>query len=278
MIRFALTVLVFVFAAHALTAGPLGDRLGFEVRADYAADFDGFAKIREHRLEGEHLGLHDDLGVDQWFSASFEAAWQFDDMNGLRATFTWNQFRGGKTFDHDVPHDGAVFGAGTTIDFGPTRWWRAELWYELTPWRSEWGRLTLLAGVTLDDLNVFLEPNKPRISSKQEFHEDFGAQRMPLPALGARFSVMPVDGLRLAFEARGTYVDNLATWYHEGGRIYHSQTNLDVSATIGYRVAEVEFGAALRHRVFRIEDDSKEDGNEFAARGTHVGLYVVVRL
>ena len=267
-----------VLVAHALSAAPLDDRLSLELRADYGVDFDGYVKVREHQLEGEHLGLHDKLGVDQWFSVSFEAAWRFDDCNGIRAAFTWNQFRGGKTFDHDVPHDGAVFGAGTSIDFSPTRWWRAEVWYEATPWRSDWGELTLLAGVTIDDLNVFLEPNKPRISSKQEFHEDFGAQRMPLPALGARISIEPTAGLRLTFEARGTYVDNLATWYREGGRIYHSQTNLDVSGTIAYRVAEVEFGAALRHRVFRIEDHSKEDGNQFSLHGTHAEFFIRVLL
>ena len=265
-------------AGQALYAAPLDDRLSLELRADYAADFDGFIQVREHSLEGEHLGLHDSLGVDQWFSMSFEAAWRFDDCNGIRAGFTWNQFRGGKTLDHDTPHDGAIFAAGTTIDFRPTRWWRAEVWYEYTPWRTDWGALTLLAGVTIDDLNVFLKPNRPRLGTKQEYHEDFGAQRMPLPALGARLAIEPTAGLQLVFGARGTYVDNLATWYFEGGRIYHSQTNLDVSAAISYRIAELEFGAALRYRVFRIEDHSREDGNEFGLRGTHVEFYVRVML
>lgn len=160
-------LLLILLTCQVASAGPLDDRLNLEFRADYSPAFEGWTKVREWDKEGEHLDLADDLGVDQWFSFSFEAAWRFDHMHGLRAAFTWNQFRGGKTFDHDLWHDGALFAAGTTIDFGPTRWWRAELWYELTPWRSEWGAFTLLAGVTVDDLNVFLEPNKPRLSNKQ---------------------------------------------------------------------------------------------------------------
>lgn len=271
-------LLLILLTCQVASAGPLDDRLNLKFRADYSPAFEGWTKVREWDKEGEHLDLADDLGVDQWFSFSFEAAWRFDHMHGLRAAFTWNQFRGGKTFDHDVWHDGALFAAGTTIDFGPTRWWRAELWYEFTPWRSEWGAFTLLAGVTVDDLNVFLEPNKPRLSSKQEYHEDFGAQRMPLPALGARLALQPAEGLHVAFEARGTYVDNLATWYHEGGRIYHSQTNLDLWGEVSYRVAEVEFGAELRYRVFDIDDESGEDHNEFNIKGTHLGLFIRVVL
>ena len=271
-------LLILLLTGQVLCAGALDDRLTLEVRADYALHFEGFTKVREHDQPGEHLDLGNDLGVRRWFSFGFESSWRFDGHNAIRSTFTWNQFRGGKTFDHDVWHDGALFAAGTRIDFAPTRWWRAELYYEFTPWRSDWGGLALLAGVSIDDLNVFLKPNKLRLSTKQEYHEDFGAQRTPLPAFGARLTLTPADGLRVEFEARGTYMRNLATWYFEGGRIYHSQTNLDAGIAISYRVREVSFGAALKYRVFRIEDTSREDGNEFAIHGTQAELFIRVTL
>jgi hypothetical protein len=101
---------------------------------------------------------------------------------------------------------------------------------------------------------------------------------MPLPAFGVKLTLTPADGLRVTFEARGTYMRNLATWYFEGGRIYHSQTNLDAGAAISYRVRELSFGAALKYRVLRIADTSREDGNEFSIHGTHAELFIRVLL
>jgi hypothetical protein len=269
---------VIMLAGQACAAGPLNDRLLLEFRADYAAAFEGYAKVRQDTIPGDHLDLSNDLGVRQWFGFTFEAAFRFDQKHAVRAGFHWHQFRGGATYDHLVRYNGAYYGAGTTIDFGPTQWWRLELWYEFTAWHEQAATLTLLAGLVMDDLTVFTRPNRELLGAKQEHKEDFGEHRLPLPAIGARVEIRPLDRLRLAVEARGMHVDNLPTPYVEGSRIHKTTTYFDMWAEIGYRVAELEFGIAARYRAFHLNDEGELGGDEFSVRGVIVGAFIRVWL
>jgi len=276
--RFLCLLLSLLLTGQVLSAGPLGDRLSFAVRADAGLDFDGFVRLRQFSLEGSRLTLREDLGLSQWTSGGFDFGWRFDGRHALRAGFTGTRFRGLNTLDREVTHEGATYPAGTQLKLDRSSWWHAEAWYQFTPWRNEHAELNLLGGVVLDLLDVWVVPNPRPADAPKDDHENFATAWLPLPALGMRLEVRPAAGLRLGVEARGTYVENLSSWHTAGGRMRHSQTSLDAQLELGYRVAEVEFGVALRHRVFRIEQNNLEDGNEFSLQGTQAGLFIRVVL
>jgi hypothetical protein len=271
-------LLLLLLTGQVAWAGPLDDRLTLEFRPNYAASFEGYAKVRQDTIEGDHLDLSNDLGVRQWFSFNFEAAFRFDDWHAVRAVFAWHQFRGGATYDHLVRYNGAFYGEGTTIDFGPTQWWRLEAWYEFTPWRDTSASITLLGGFMMDDLTVFTQPNRELLGAKQEHKEDFGEHRLPLPAVGLRLAVSPLENLRLSVETRGMHVHNLPTPYVEGTRIHKTSTYFEVWGEVGYRLAELEFGAAVRYRTFHVDDQGELGGDEFSVRGVLAEAFVRVWL
>lgn len=271
-------VLLLLLTGQGLNAGPLGERLSLSVRAEAGVDFDGFVRLRQFSVEGSQLGLREDLGLRQWTSGGVDFGWRFDDRHALRAGFTGTRFRGLNTLDRDVVHEGATYPAGTQLKLDRSSWWRVEAWYLFTPWRNEHAEIGLLGGVVLDLLDLWVVPNPRPPAPPKDDHENFATAWLPLPALGMRLEVRPLAGLRLGIEARGTHVENLATWHTAGGRMRHSQTSFDGRMEIGYRAAQVEFGAALSFRVFRIEQNNEEDGNEFNLHGTQVGIFIRVVL
>lgn len=151
-------LLVAAVMSGQLDSGPLGDRLSIEARVDYALAFDGDTRIRQFGTQGSRLDLRDDLGVDDWLSVGLDVAWRFDDWHSLRGGFTFHAFRGANRIDRDIVHEGAAYPEGTKLTFSRTSWWHADLRYGLTPVSLENARFTILAGVIVDFLDLWLEP------------------------------------------------------------------------------------------------------------------------
>jgi hypothetical protein len=257
-----------------LSAGPLDDRLTIRADAGYAFHIDGYTRLRQFDTEGDRLDLREDLGVDNWPAFSLEAAWRFDRAHALSTAFACNLFRGEGSLGRDVTHEGATFAAGTELSFDRTSWWRLEAWYQYTPWRVDYAAFTLLGGALIDFVDVHVVADREPASGSRDDHENFGTLAMPMPAIGVRLELTPVGELILALEARGTYARNLPTWHTDDGGTEHSQTAISLALEVGYRVAELEFGAALMHQTLYLEQTNEEDGNEFAAQGTFVRLFL----
>lgn len=271
-------LLLVALICHQSAAGPLEDRLSVELGAGYGVAAGGWTRIRQYDVQGDRLDLADDLGMESWFRIRFEAAWRFDDTHGLRAGVSGNLFRGVASLDRDVTHEGAVYPAGTRLEMDRTDWWRVEAWYLFTPWDSEYVSFSLLGGVVTDLLDLWVVPDPRPPNQPRDDHENFATAWVPLPAAGVRCEVRPAAGLRAAMEVHGTWIEGLSTWHTSGGRVEHSQWNFDVQAEIGYRVAELEFGATARYQVFHIEQNNREDGNGFRLWGVSTGLFVRLRL
>lgn len=273
-IRSILLGLACVLLSPAFATEIAGDRLSLEARVDYALAFDGETRIRQFGTEGSRLDLRDDLGVDDWLSAGLDVAWRFDDWHSLRGGFTFHAFRGTNRIDRDIVHEGAAYPEGTKLTFSRTNWWHAEMWCGLTPVSLENARFTILAGVIVDFLDLWLVP-EPRLPRQpRDDHENFGTSWVPLPAVGARLDLYPAPGLHLGLEARGAHVEDLPTWHTSGGDKNHWQTSFDAELQLGYGVHVVEFGATLRYRLFHIEQQNREDGNEFRIQGVQAGVYL----
>lgn len=269
---------VLLFAAQLHAGGPAGDHLMLEGGADYAADFDGYAQIREWGRPGERLGLHDDLDVVQWFNFRFQAGWRFDNRHFLWAQFQWHEFRGTTIFDHDVWNDGTLYGAGTRVSFDDTMWWRAGVYYEYNFAAEETLQVGLVEGIQLDGIDIRLKPDKEPAGTKKEIHENFYAQLMPMPILGLHMAWQPLPWLNVDLFGRGIWVQSLPTWYFEGGRITHAQTTVDIGASLAVHVAQVEFGALLGFHSMMLDQQSVEDHNVFSIHGVKLGLLIRVRL
>jgi hypothetical protein len=267
-------LLLLLLLTGQLSAGPLEDRLTIRADAGYAFHIDGYTRLRQVDTDGDRLDLREDLGVDNWVSFGLEAAWLFDHTHAVSAAFTINRFRGESSIGRDVTHEGATFAAGTELSFDRTSWWRLEAWYRYTPWRTDYAALTLLGGALIEFVDVHVIADREPLGGSRDDHENFGTLAMPLPAIGARLELRPVGELTLAFDARGTYARKLPTWYTDDGGTEHSQTTISLALEASYRVAEVEFGAALHHETLYLEQTNEEDGNEFAAQGTFVRLFI----
>lgn len=273
-----LFVCLLVGAAPTLMAGPLDDRLSIEVGADYAADFDGYIKIREFKRQGERLELREDLGLSQWATFRFVAGWRFDKRHKLWAQFQWNRFRGHTVFDHDVYNDGTLYGAGTRVSFDGSMWWRAGVYYEFTFAAEETLQVSLAAGIQLDGIDIRLEPDKDPIGTKQEIHENFYAQQMPMPVLGLHLAWQPLPWLHVELFGRGIWVRDLPTWYFEGGRITHAQTTFDAGASLAAHVGQFELGVLCGLHAMTLNQESLEDHNVFSIHGLKLGVFMRVLL
>jgi hypothetical protein len=267
--------LLLLLTCQAASAGPLDDRFTIRAEGGFAFRADGYTRLRQFDTPGDRLDLREDLGLSTWYGVSIEAAWRFDAAHAVSAAFDWNGFRGENSIEREVTHEGATFASGTQLDFDRTRWWRVQAWYHFTAWNTDVAAITLLAGVPMDFADVYVVAEPGPIAGERDDHENFGTQAMPMPAIGARFDLTPIAGLRLAGEVRGTWIENLPTWH---GDTRHSQTALDARIEVSYRVTEVELGLALQHQALYLKQDNREDGNELLLQGTFLKLFIRVWL
>jgi hypothetical protein len=267
--------LLLLLTCQVAAAAPLDDRLSLRADGGFAFRREGYVKLRQFDTQGDRLDLREDLGVSTWYSASFEAAWRFDGWHALSSAFEWHGFRGENSIGREVTHEGATFAEGTQLSFDRTSWWRVQAWYILTPWTSEVASLRFHAGLLMDFADVYVVAEPGPIEGERDDHENFGTQAMPMPALGASFELTPLAGLRIAVQARGTWIDNMPTWH---GRTKHSQSTLDARAEVGYRVGPIEFGLAVQHHFQYLEQNNREDGNELLLHGTLLRLFATVWL
>lgn len=270
--------IVLLAAPAAWAAGPLGYRLGFDAGAAVSPAPEGSLRVREFSREGEFLDLRDDLGVRAWVRLHIETAFRAWPRHSFRVGFTWNLYSGAADFDHDVWNDGTLYGAGTRVDFGRSFWWRLEGWYGYSAFQTSQLDFAVMGGILVDALDARLQPDRKPIGTKQEVHEAFYAQLMPVPALGARLDWSPLPWLQLRAQASAGWMNHLPTWYHEGGRIYHSQTTLDGEGGVSVRYHELAFGLDVAWRSLSIDDESQEDHNRFAVRGLLLGLHCRIQL
>ena len=115
--RIALCVLLLAVAARAET-GPNPDPFEISLGTEVGIPR-GYVQVRENQLQGTHLSLHNDLGIDTIESVTVAAAYHLTPNDSLRLNFDTMFLYGSSTLSEDVLFNGALLQGGTTAESRP---------------------------------------------------------------------------------------------------------------------------------------------------------------
>ena len=225
----------------------------------------GYVQVRENQLQGAHLSLHGDLGIDTVESVTAAAAYHLTPNDSLRLIFDSIFLYGSSTLSQDVLYNGALLQGGTTAQSRP-EFFRVTGLYERRLFDLPCGgHLAGDIGLNYAYLNFKINGTvSPQSPGGGETQEDFYAQALPVPTLG--ISVEEPISERTSFigSVLGGYlplVDSLRT---EGGTVDFSQSNVDLLLGLRYALTPaLDLRGGYAFHYFTQHETSHEDGNYF---------------
>jgi hypothetical protein len=231
----------------------IGGRVGAPIGRLQVGEFHGNGTVGGApgtRLSLSTLGIH----VSEVIEA--RVAFHFTADDAVRFSGLYYFLRGDSTPSQSVVYNGEEFKPGalhTNADF-----WRLDLAYERTLWRSPFDNLIGSIGLAY----VYFNPTLTGHGHSNS--EDFYLQELPVPIAGVRWSHALGEHWLWRLGASGGGLPEVDSGRKEGGTVYLQQAHADADAGLVYRWrggAELEVGYHFTY--FFQHQKSHEDVNDF---------------
>jgi hypothetical protein len=260
--RIALCALLLPLAARAEPASQ-PDR--FELSLGAAVGIPrGYVQVRENQLQGTHLSLHGDLGIDTVESVTLAAAYHLSPNDSLRLIFDSIFLYGSSTLSQDVLFNGAQLQGGTTAQSRPEFFRLTGLYERHLLDLAGGGHLAGDIGFTYVFLTYKINGTLSPQSTGGETKEDFLTQELPVPMLGFSLELPISERTSFVGSVLGGYLPQVDSLRQEGGDVKLSQTNVDVLAGLRYQLTPaLDLRGGYAFHYFTQHETSTEDGNYF---------------
>jgi mono/diheme cytochrome c family protein len=238
----------------------------------------GYVQVRENQLQGTHLSLHGDLGIDTVESVTLGAAYHLSPNDTLRLNFDSIFLYGSSRLSEDVLFNGALLQGGTTAESRPEFFRLTGLYERRLFDLAGGGHLAGDIGLTYVFLTYKINGTLSPQSTGGETKEDFLTQELPVPMLG--FSLEQPLSERTSFVCSllGGYLPMVDSLRQEGGDVKLSQTNVDVLLGVRYQLTPaLDLRGGYAFHYFTQYEKSNEDGNYFQLWDNDLTLALVYR-
>jgi Outer membrane protein beta-barrel domain len=274
--RIALCVLLLAVAAQAETGaqpGPFEISLGTEVGIPR-----GYVQVRENQIQGTHLSLHGDLGIDTIEYVTVTGEYHLTPNDSLRLNFDTIFLYGSSTLSEDVLFNGALLQGGTTAESRPEFFRLTGLYERRLFDLSGGGRIAGDIGFTYVFLTYKINGTLSPQSTGGETKEDFVTQELPVPMLGLSFEQPISERTSFVCSALGGYLPMVDSLRNEGGDVKLSQTNVDLLVGLRYAFTPaLDLRGGYAFHYFTQYEKSNEDGNYFQLWNNDFALALVYR-
>jgi hypothetical protein len=225
----------------------------------------GYVQVRENQLQGTHLSLHGDLGIDTVESVTVAGAYHLSPNDSLRLIFDSIFLYGSSTLSQDVLFNGALLEGGTTAQSRPEFFRLTGLYERRLLDLAGGGHLAGDIGFTYVYLNFKLNGTvSPQSPGGGETREDFYAQELPVPMLGFSLELPIAERTSFVGSVLGGYLPLVDSLRNEGGEVKLSQTNVDVLAGLRYQMTPaLDLRGGYAFHYYTQHETSNEDGNYF---------------
>jgi hypothetical protein len=233
----------------------------------------GFVQVRENEIQGTHLDLRHDLGIETSESFGLEVVRRLSSGSDLRLSVDALLLYGSAALPSDVFFNGATLQGGTRLETRPF-FLRVSALYE-RPLAHLVGGGSLAAGVGFSYvlLNFRLHGALAATTQGAETSEDFLTQELPVPLLTLRIELPIGRALSLTSVVTGGWLPSVNSLRSEGGVVRISQGHGDVSIGMRRRLgAKLRLDATIHGSYFTQHEVSREDDNDIRLRSLGVGL------
>lgn len=241
------------------------------LNAHSALNAEGNVQVRENDILGDDLHLHDQLGMNAFWSLGLVYGYCLD---GSWLDFAYTKFivTGSANHTSGFNFNGAVYAPGKT-DIKKTDYRKLSILYRRTMSGertsleySAWG-----GGITVETLKFYIDGTLSPSTTRFEKFEAFDRQLMPVPTLLYTYAQALKDRWGYSLDLQFSYLPKFKTPYTEMGNIFFEQYNFDgkLGLVHSFEASLLEIG--LQNKFFRQKGYSQEDTNEFSINST--GLF-----
>jgi hypothetical protein len=248
----------------------------------------GYVQVRENEIQGTHLSFHSDLGIDTVERVTAGAAYHLSDVSRLRLAFDTIFLYGTERLDSDVFFNGATLQGGTDLQSRPEFFRLTALYERQLLDFARGGGVAADIGLTYVFLTYKMHGTLSPLSQggggevvahdsaigHQEsssgaslgtpatVKEDFLTQELPIPMLGVTFDYPLATQWSFLGNVLGGWLPRVDSLRTEGGTVYLSQSHVDLSALLRYRLSAcVDVDAGYAFHYYTQHESSHEDGN-----------------
>ncbi len=234
--------------------------------ASVAADRpSGWVRVRENAIEGTQLHINDDLNVNSRTGFRLGGLKRLNERAAWMISLATYDVVGTTTSAEPVYYNGAALAPGqlkTTTTYPHFLQIDASYWRRFATFArggSFWGGI----GATTVFLNFKLKGTlDPTLSAGSETREDFDAQELPVPVIGAALQFPIAEHFSLIGSAVYGHLPRVNSLRKEGGTVRLEQTNAEVSLGLAVRLANTwRVSVAAFKSNFEQNEQSREDGN-----------------
>jgi hypothetical protein len=249
----------------------------------------GYVQVRENEIQGTHLSFHSDLGIDTIERVTAGAAYRLSDVSRLRLAFDTIFLYGSARLDSDVFFNGATLQGGTDLQSRP-EFFRLTALYErrlldfaagasvagdigltyvfltykmhgtLSPLSQGGGGETMARASSIGSQVAGAGANPG--GTPATVKEDFLTQELPIPMLGLTLDYPLGQHWSFASAVLGGFLPRVDSLRTEGGTVYLSQSHVDLSAVVRYRLSDcVDLDGGYAFHYYTQHESSHEDGN-----------------
>jgi hypothetical protein len=226
---------------------------------------DGFVQVGENQYAGNHLSLHDDLGIDVSEVLEFDGAYRLTPRDRFRLSLQMLFLDGSTTLTNTVFFNGTELEGGTRLNTETNfpDYFRFTALYERTLLPlGDRGTVSGRIGMTFVWLNFVLHGTVAPGSPRHETSEDFETQELPVPLLGFRLDYPLSDRVALSGSLDGGYLPWVNSLRTEGGTVDLTQSHADLAFGVSYACwPSVSLEAGFQYTYFVQHEKSHEDDN-----------------
>jgi hypothetical protein len=240
----------------------------------------GAVQVRENSVAGTRLTLGSGLDVHALWAAGIELDYRPDVRTRLSMELTSFGLSGTVTPTQDIYFNGTTLAAGSPLTTATTfpHYLAATFTFARRVARIGAGDLSATAGFSFVALTFVLHGTLAPGSATRETQEDFVTQELPVPELGVEYHAPLARRMTLDLRLTGGWLPWVNSLRKEGGVVTITQTAVQLATGVRYDITPaLGVTGTARLSSFSQNEQSGEDGNQFAMRAVTVGVGLAQR-